>query len=47
MKLSLLSPTFVDMTSVGTGTISKINPLVLVKRNQRVKFDLSDSSLSL
>ena len=29
-----------------TGTISKINPLVEIKKNQKLKFDLSDSSLS-
>ena len=35
-----------DMVSSGSGTLSKINPLVTVKRNQKLKFDLSDPSLS-
>ena len=40
------TPDFVDITSASTGTISKINPLVEIKKNQKLKFDLSDSSLS-
>ena len=45
-KVDLLSPTFVNLTSTGTGTLSKINPLVIIKRNQKLKFDLSDTTLS-
>ncbi len=45
-EVSLLSPTFVNLTSVGSGSLSRINPLVNIKRNQKLKFDLSDSSLS-
>jgi len=39
------NPNFVDITSASTGTLSKINPIVNVKRNNSVRFDLSDSSL--
>ena len=40
-------PSFIDLTSIGNGgTISKINPLVTSRKNNRLKFDLSDSSLS-
>ena len=41
------NPSFVNLTSKGSGgTISKINPLVITRRNSNLKFDLSDSSLS-
>ena len=41
------SPNFVNITSRGLGgTISKINPLVRTRRNNNLKFDLSDESLS-
>ena len=41
------SPEFVNITSQGLGgTISKINPLTTTRRNNNLKFDLSDSSLS-
>ena len=40
-------PNFVNITSRGMGgTISKINPLVNTRRNNTLKFDLSDQSLS-
>ena len=40
-------PSFIDLTSGGDGgTISKINPLVVSRKNNNLKFDLSDSSLS-
>ena len=40
-------PSFVNLTSIGNGgTISKINPLVISRKNNKLKFDLSDSSLS-
>ena len=40
-------PSFVNLTSGGDGgTISKINPLVTSRKNNKLKFDLSDSSLS-
>ncbi len=40
-------PRFVNITSGGNGgTISKINPLVISRKNNNLKFDLSDSSLS-
>jgi len=45
-ELSALDPKFVNLTSASTGTLSKINPAVQVTKNNTVKFDLSDSSLS-
>jgi hypothetical protein len=43
-ELNKISPNFVDITSAGIGTISKINPNVTANTN--IKFDLSDASLS-
>ena len=41
------NPAFVNFTSRGSGgTLSKINPLVVTRRNSNLKFDLSDPSLS-
>ena len=39
-------PDVINITSASAGTISPINPNVRVERDQRIKFDLSDSSLS-
>ena len=39
-------PIEIDITSASSGTLSKINPQILVERNQEIIFDLSDSSLS-
>ena len=40
-------PSFVNITSQGSGgTLSRINPLVTTRKNNNLKFDLSDSSLS-
>ena len=36
----------VNITSTGSGTISAINPQIVVTKNNNVNFDLSDSSLS-
>ena len=36
----------IDITSASAGTISQINPPIKVQANQKVYFDLSDSSLS-
>ena len=44
-ELNSQSPNFVDITSASGGTLSKINPTVNVKRNNILKFDLSDPSL--
>ena len=44
--LSQDRPTIVDIQSSGSGTLEKINPPLYVKRNNRLKFDLSDESLS-
>ena len=41
-----LDPLIIDITSSTAGTISEINPQIIVKRNQVIIFDLSDSSLS-
>ena len=43
-ELSKISPNFIDITSAGIGTLSKINPSVDAVTN--LKFDLSDSSLA-
>ena len=45
-ELKTLNPKFVDITSSSDGTLSRINPFVEVSRNNTLKFDLSDSSLS-
>jgi len=46
-ELEKENPAFVNLTSGGSGgTISRINPLVITRRNSNLKFDLSDSSLS-
>ena len=43
-ELDKISPNFINITSAGIGTISKINPVV--NANTNLKFDLSDESLS-
>jgi len=43
-ELNSIKPNFVNITTAGIGTISKINPSVTASTN--LKFDLSDSSLS-
>jgi len=43
-ELKKISPNFVDFTTAGIGTLSKINPSINATDN--LKFDLSDSSLS-
>ena len=45
-EVTLPHPNFVDITSASFGTLSKINPLVNIKKNNQLKFDLSDQSLS-
>ena len=45
-EVTLSNPNFVDITSASSGTLSKINPLVNIKKNNKLKFDLSDKSLS-
>jgi hypothetical protein len=45
-ELSKQNPTFVNIGSAKSCTISRINPQILVEKNQNIKFDLSDSSLS-
>ena len=39
-------PQVEDITSNGNGTLSKVNPPLYVKRNNKLKFDLSSSTLS-
>ena len=45
-QVNLENPPFIDFTSASGGTLSKINPKVQTKKNNTLKFDLSDSSLS-
>ena len=45
-ELSKSRPSVVDITSTGTGVLTKINPPLEVKRNNKLKFNLGDSSLS-
>ena len=45
-QLSEDRPLVEDISSVGDGTISRINPPLYVKRNEKLKFDLSSSTLS-
>ena len=45
-ELNQINPKFVQITSKSGGTLSKVNPLVNASRNNKVKFDLSDESLS-
>ena len=40
------APDVINITSASAGTISPINPNVKVERDQKISFDLSDSSLS-
>ena len=45
-QTTLPNPTFVNITSAGTGTIAPVNPNALLYRDSTVEFDLSHSSLS-
>ena len=45
-EIKKVTPNFVNITSASSGTLSKINPLLNVSRNNILKFDLSDPSLS-
>jgi len=47
-KFNLLQtvPEIVDITSASAGTLSKINPYTETRKNNKLKFDLSDESLS-
>ena len=40
------NPSYINLTSTSTGTISKINPEINIVKNSQIIFDLSDSSLS-
>ncbi len=40
------APVVIDITSASAGTISPINPNIKIERDQKIEFDLSDSSLS-
>jgi len=46
IQVQSTNPKFVDITSASAGTLSKVNPSLLARKNQQIKFDLSDSSLS-
>ena len=45
-QLQSTNPKYVILTSAKAGTLSKVNPPILARKNQQWKFDLSDSSLS-
>jgi len=45
-ELTKENPTFVNVGSAKTATLSRINPPIDIQKNQTLKFDLSDSSLS-
>ena len=45
-QLQSTNPKYVILTSASAGTLSKINPPLLGRKNQQWKFNLSDSSLS-
>ena len=40
------NPEIINITSASAGTISPINPKIVIDKNQNIVFDLSDSSLS-
>ena len=46
IELQSKNPKFVIISSATAGTLSKINPSLLLRKNQQLKFDVSDSSLS-
>ena len=43
--ISQNNPQYIEITSASAGTLSKINPPILGKQNQQIKFNLGDSSL--
>ena len=45
-EINAVEPKFVNITTAAAGTLSKVNPLVGVSKDNTLKFDLSDSSLS-
>ena len=45
-ELTAAEPNYVNIGTASTGRLSKINPLIKPNRNETLKFDLSDSSLS-
>ena len=45
-ELTKKFPNFVNITSQQAGTLSNINPAVKVEKNQNIRFDLSDTSLT-
>ena len=45
-ELQSNNPNFVIISSATAGTLSKVNPPLLLRKNQQLKFDVSDSSLS-
>jgi len=46
VELQSENPKFINVGSAKTATLSRINPSVHIQKNQKIKFDLSDSSLS-
>ena len=45
-KYDSLNNNFISLTGIGTGKVSKINPLIEIKKYQKLEFDLTDESLS-
>lgn len=45
-NLNITEPSFINITSTSSGTLSRINPFIEVNRKNTLKFDLSDESLS-
>jgi hypothetical protein len=45
-ELSSADPKFINLTNASAGTLSKINPAVRANRNNTIRFDVSDPSLS-
>ena len=45
-ELTKKFPNFVNITSQQAGTLSNINPAVKVEKNQNIRFDLPDTSLT-
>ena len=43
--VDLKNNSVIDLTSANSGTIARINPYIKISKNQKLKFDLTDSSL--
>ena len=45
-ELTKGNPKFVNVSTASTGTFAKVNPQITIQKNQNLKFNLSDQSLS-